>query len=180
MDEATDIDSMMQRLGSGPVDLLILDNNLPQAESFRLITRIRKEYPTVHVLIYTVHNELILAGRYLRTGVRGYLLKDSGETEVLGALSTIMAGKIYISDSLARHLADQKVDPRIHSFDSLSNREFEVVLQLVKGYPIAEIARILNMNTSTVRTHKNRVMKKLKVSNSIELITLAQKFQLLR
>jgi two-component system invasion response regulator UvrY len=180
VDEASDIDTMIVKLKSRIFDLLILDINMRHAESFRLIGLIRRDFPSVHVLIYTVNNELILATRFLRSGIRGYLLKESDEAEVLSALTTIMAGKVFISDSLARQLADQKSSAHIHPFDTLSNREFEVVLQWIKGNPTAEIAGILHLNASTIRTHKNRIMKKLSVSNTIELLNLARDYRLLR
>jgi len=179
VDEASDIDGMIAKLESRTFDLLILDINMRHAESFRLINRIRRDFPAVHILIYTVNSELILATRFLRSGVRGYLLKESNATEILSALTTIMAGNIFISDSLARQLVDQKSAGLIHPFDTLTDREFEVVLQWIKGNPTAEIAGILHLNTSTVRTHKNRIMKKLSVSNTIELLKLARDCRLL-
>jgi two-component system invasion response regulator UvrY len=180
VDEAPDIDTMIVKLTSKTFDLLILDINMRHAESFRLINRIRRDFPSVHVLIYTVNNELILATRFLRSGIQGYLLKESDEAEVLRALTAVMAGKVFISDSLARQLADQQSSDAIHPFDTLSNREFEVVLQWIKGNPTTEIAGILHLNTSTVRTHKNQIMKKLGVSNMIDLLNLARDYRLLR
>lgn len=179
VDEASDAESIIFKLRSNPFDLLILDINMRNLESFRFISRIRREFPALLLLIYTLNNELIFASRFLQIGVHGYLLKEATEAEILDALNAIISGKIYISDALARQLIGQRGRGLIHPFDALSNREFEVVLLLAKGNPTAEIARALHVSPSTVGTHKNRIMKKLKLSNTIELLDLAREYRLL-
>jgi len=174
VDEVTSAESVISKLNSRNYHLLILDINMRHAEPFSLVTSIRRQFPALRVLIFTTTNELIFATRFLRLGVSGYLLKQSGEAETLTALTSLLSGKIYISDSLSRLMAGQSIGIKPNPFESLTNREFEVVLQLLKGNSTAVIARELHMNKSTVGTHKNRIMRKLKVSTLVGLLERAR------
>jgi two-component system invasion response regulator UvrY len=180
VDEATDGKSTIAKLKSGTFDLLVLDINMPHTESFSLSAYLLREFPSVKVLIFTVNPELIFAIRFLRLGVHGYLLKNSDEPEIMDAIRAMMAGDIYIGSSLSNAISAELISSRSNNpFDSLSDREFEVTLQILKGYSVSEIAETLHLNRSTVGTHRSRIMKKLGVKNAIELISMAKKYNIL-
>jgi DNA-binding NarL/FixJ family response regulator len=162
-------------LKSGNFDLVILDINMPDTESFSLASYILQEFPSIRVMIFTMCKELSFAIRFLKLGVHGYLFKDAGEAEVQRAVQVVMSGNIYMGDWLAQAILEERIAPReISPFDRLSDRELEVALQLIKGLPISRIADTLHLNRSTIGSHKSRIIRKLKVTNTIELINLAK------
>ena len=180
VDEATDGESTITKLKSGVFNLLILDINMPHTESFSLSAYLLREFPTLKVLIFTVNPELIFAMRFLRLGVHGYLLKQSDEPEIMDAIRAMMAGDIYIGSSLSNAISAELISSKSNNpFDRLSDREFEVTLQILKGYSVWEIAETLHLNRSTVGTHRSRIMKKLGIKSAIELISMAKKHNIL-
>jgi DNA-binding NarL/FixJ family response regulator len=174
-DEASDGESIIAKLKSSHFDLLIIDVNMPDTESFSLSAYLLKEFPSLRIMIFTTSQEAPFAIRFLKQGIHGYLLKGSEETEIESALRTVIQGKIYIGDWLAQAISEEQITPGTKTpFDVLSNRELEVTLQILQGNTIHKIAETLHLNRSTIGTHKSRVMKKLGVTTTIELIELAR------
>lgn len=166
---------IIAKLKGREFDMLILDINMRQMESFSLIAYIRRAYPSLRILIFTMNDELHFATRFLRRGVRGYLHKQTEEAEILAAYTAIRSGKTYISDSLTRRISGQVQDKGgATPFDLLSDREFEVILQILGGNSPEEISRVLHLNKSTIGTHKCRIFRKLKVRSMVELMELAK------
>lgn len=180
VDEAIDGKSIIAKLKTGKCDLLILDINMPHTESFSLSGYLLKEFPLLKVLIFTVNPALIFAMRFLRLGVHGYLLKASDEPEIIAAIRAVRAGDIYVGSSLSNAISAELISPQSNNpFDRLSDREFELTLQILKGYSVSEIAETLHLNRSTVGTHRSRIMKKLDIKNAIELISMAKKYNII-
>lgn len=175
IEEATDGDEVVKALRSASFDLLVLDMNMPNTESFSLTRYLRKEFPLLKILIFTINKEVFFAKRCLRLGVHGYVIKQGGEAEVKDAISTILQGYTYFSDTLIAIVSSELIGATRHNpFERLSDREFELVLQLLKGHTVSEVASTLHMTESTVRTHKSRIMKKLKLSGPLSLMDLAR------
>ena len=175
VEEATDGESVIGKLKSAPFDLLILDINMPNTESFSLTSYLIKEFPTLKILIFTMTQELLFAKRFLRLGVYGYMTKQSKEPEIKYAIQQILDGQIYISNLLSTLISDDLInDKKSNPFEDLTDREFEVILQILKGSSISEIAETLHINKSSVGTHKSRIMNKLRLSNTMELLSLAR------
>ena len=180
VDEALDGKTIIAKLKSEVFDLLILDINMPHTESFSLSGYLLKEFPSLQILIFTLNTELIFAMRFLKLGVHGYLLKESGEEEIKDAIRVLMAGKIYVSSSLLNAISAELINSHSQNpFERLTDREFELALQILRGYSVAEIAETLHLNRSTVGTHRSRVMKKLGITNTIELINMAKKYNII-
>jgi two-component system invasion response regulator UvrY len=180
VEEAANGDEVIGKLKVRPFDLLILDINMPNTESFSLSGYLTREFPLMKILIFTINDEYTFAMRFLRLGVHGYLLKQTSEGEMQNAIRKIMDGQVYISDSISAVISGQLVSPKTNNpFELLSDREFEVTLQILKGYSVANIAATLHLNKSTVGTHRCRVMKKLGVTNTVGLIELAKKHKII-
>ena len=180
LEEAEDGETVIKKMKSGHFDLLILDINMPNTESFSLTAYLLKEYPALKIIIFTMNQEIFFAKRFLKIGAHGYLNKYSKDPEIKYAIQKVLGGKRYISDNLAEILSGeftkkQKDNP----FEDLSDREFEVVLQMLKGSTVSEIANILSLHKSTVGTHKTRILDKLKISNTVELINLARLYEII-
>jgi len=180
IEEAVNGEAVIGKLKSRSFDLLILDVNMPQTESFSLADYLRKQFPSLKILIFTMNQEVSFAMRFIKLGVHGYLFKQTVEAEIQSAIRRIREGHIYISDFFSELISSEVLSRReVNPFEGLSDREFEVTLQILKGYSMSEIARTLHLNRSTVGTHKSRVMKKLRLTNTIELINLARKHKII-
>jgi two-component system invasion response regulator UvrY len=180
IEEAVDGETLIRKLKTAPFDLLILDINMPLTESFSLTRFILKEFPAVKVLIFTINKEFIFAKRFLKLGAHGYLVKESKEPEISDALQKILSGQVYISDWLAAVMSGNRDHPRSENpFEALSDREFEVVLQILRGYSVNEISGTLHLNASTVGTHKSRILNKLRLANTLELHGLARQHHII-
>lgn len=175
IEEAMDGESVISKLQSAPFDLLILDINMPHTESFSLTSHLIKEFPTLKILIFTMNQEVLFAKRFLRLGASGYMTKHSKEPEIRYAIQQILDGQVYISDHLSRIISDDLINnKKSNPFEELTDREFEVILQILRGYSISEIAETLHINNSSVGTHKSRIMNKLGLSHPMELFSLAR------
>jgi two-component system, NarL family, invasion response regulator UvrY len=180
IEEAIDGDEVVKALRSASFDLLVLDMNMPNTESFSLTRYLRKEFPLLKILIFTINKEVFFAKRCLRMGVQGYVIKQGGEAEVKDAIRAILQGHTWFSDTLIELVSNNLIGATRHNpFERLSDREFELILQILKGHAVTDIAATLHMTESTVRTHKSRIMKKLRLSGPLSLMDLARQHNII-
>lgn len=180
IDEAFDSDSAIAQVKKQLYSLVIMDVSMPNTDSFSLLSHILTLSPKTKVLVFSMNPEDIYARRYLSMGAMGYLRKDSGEEETRKAIATVLAGKRYISQALAEKIAEDSFSNQpINPFEKLSAREFEVVQHLIKGESVAQICKKLNVNSSTVSSHKSRIFEKLHVSNPVDIISLAKAYNII-
>jgi two-component system invasion response regulator UvrY len=180
VDEAANGSRAFGKLLNTRYDLLIMDLNLPNTDTFSLLENIRSWAPDMPILIFTMMTEYAFAKRYLRFGVKGYLSKQAEDREILKAVHLLVSGRHYFDQSLTDYLlAERKPGDESDPFSVLSNREFEIVHQLIQGKSISYIADTLNIHTSTVGTHKARILDKLHVDNLFRLKDLAQLYRLI-
>jgi DNA-binding NarL/FixJ family response regulator len=151
-------------------DLAMLDMSMPGLSGVDLIKRLKLEKPKLRILVLSMHGEQQYAARALKAGASGYLNKDSASELVLGALRKIAAGGVHIGDAAAASLL-QSGDKPPH--ESLSDREFEVLRLLVDGLGPTEIGERLHLSVKTVSTHKTRILEKLNVRSTAELVRYA-------
>jgi len=180
IEEAEDGESVIRKLKSGSFDLLILDINMPQTEPLSLTGYLIKEFPSLKILIYSVSQEIFFAKRLLRLGAHGYIIKQSRESEIRYAIQQVLEGHIYISDFIAEAISYEQIrNKKDNPFEQLSDREFEVALQILKGNPVSVIADTLNLNKSTIGSHKAMILRKLHLSNAMELMHLAKEYKII-
>ncbi|MFC7526895.1 response regulator [Parapedobacter sp. GCM10030251] len=155
-----------------PVDLLILDINLPGGNNVAMLDMVKRMQHTTKILIFSSYDEKIFAPRYIQAGANGYLNKISEEPDIIMAIKTVMEGRKYVSEQMKDGLLDtflgnneKNQDP----MDLLSEREMEVVLYLSQGKGVLEISMIMNLKMGTVSTYKVRAFEKLGVNNIVEL-----------
>ena len=175
IDEANDGNSTFEKIKANDYDLLILDVNMPDTDSFGLVQNILTLKPTMKILMFSMNDEETYAKRYLKMGVMGYIKKDEPETEIKKAIATVLNNKKYISPALSQILIED-LHSKSHEnpFDSLSTREFEIARHLIRGESLTQICKKLKLHPSTVGTHKARIFEKLKCSNIIDLNSLAK------
>lgn len=180
VDEAADGDTAYEMVKKKEYDLLIIDLHMPHTNTMGLIENVFTIRPGAKILIFTMGSEDVFAKRYLKLGVRGFLNKDCDDDEIAKAIEMILNNRKYLSDKLISKLTDDGLSNRPDNpFESLSNRELEIGMLLVRGKSVSEITEILNIQNSTVGTHKAHIFEKLKVENVIDLRELAKLYQLI-
>jgi DNA-binding NarL/FixJ family response regulator len=150
-------------------DVAMLDMSMPGLSGLDLIKRLRIEKPKLRILVLSMHGEQQYAARVLKAGAAGYLNKDSAAELLLSAIRKIAAGGMHIPEAAAAGLVSS--DKPAHEL--LSDREFEVLRLLVSGQGPTEIADRLHLSVKTVSTHKTRILEKLNLGSTAELVRYA-------
>ena len=181
IDKAVNGNDAIKQVKNKKYDLVIMDINMPNTDSLSLLTLMLTIKKDLRVLVYSMNPEEIFAKRYLKLGASGYLCKDASNEEVLKAIVHILVHhKNYFSEDMLQLLYyDRLHNKKDNPFNSLSEREFEVTMHLLKGESLSELSQILKLHTSTVGTHKARLYEKLDVSNVIELSKLAKNYNII-
>ncbi len=176
-DEASNEKQSYKFLLEGNYHLILLDINMPDTDPFRLLQFIKKNQPTTPVLVLTMNDELSFASRLFKLGISGYVNKSADNSTIVKAVRTVLDKGIYMSDALKESLLATFVTNKGENpFESLSEREFQVVRELLLGKSIAEISTSLGINVSTVSTYKGKAFEKLGITknNVMELVSLAR------
>ena len=172
--EAMDGDQALAHVRSTEFDLALLDMSMPGLSGIDLIKRLKLERPKLRILVLSMHGEQQYAVRAFKAGASGYLTKDSASDQLVAAIRKIAAGGVYISATAAEQLAMGAMDaPGELPHRSLSDREFEVFRLLVAGTSITDIADGLHLSVKTVSTHKTRILQKMNMASTAELVRYA-------
>lgn len=175
--QAQTYDEVYGFLRNQPFDLLLLDINMPGGNNINVIKELLAIQPSVKILVFSSYEESLYALRYINAGACGYLNKTTAMSELKNAIQSIMTGGKYMSDAV-KELYIQKLTTSKSSFNKgnplhkLSNREMDVAKHLIKGLGILDVAKLMELSSSTVSTYKSRVFDKLNVGNVPELIEL--------
>ena len=165
---------VLQALRESAPDALILDMSMPGLSGLELIKRIKTEWPKQKILVLTMHTNKQYAVRAIRAGATGFLSKAIASEELVIALRKIVAGRAYISAEIAEELAlSQQPDSDVARHTLLSDREYHVFELLVSGKAVGEIADSLNLSVKTVSTHKARILEKMAMGSTAELVRYA-------
>jgi len=168
--EAASGDEALALVKANDFDVAMIDMSMPGLSGIALVKRLKAEKPKLKLLVLSMHGEHQYAARALRAGASGYLTKDSAADQLLGALRKIAGGGVHISDAAASALVSS---PAASSHQSLSDREFEVLRLLVAGLGPSEIGDKLHLSVKTVSTHKTRILEKLGLGSTAELVRYA-------
>ncbi len=159
-------------------DVVIMDIAMPMLNGIEATKRISVEHPRTAVIILSVHSDEAYILRALKAGARGYLLKDSAESDLIQAVRVVAAGKAFFSPTVSKILADDYVrqvrqqgfeDP----YDLLTARERELLQLIAELKPTKEIAGLLGLSPHTVDTHRGNLMQKLNIHSVPEVILYA-------
>ncbi len=152
----------------------IVDISLENGSGIELIKSIKAMFPTVTVLVLSMHDESLYAERALRAGARGYVMKREAAKKVIQAIRCVLAGQLYVSDKIAALMAEKFVGGRptatASPIELLSNRELEVFQLLGLGHNTRQIADHLHVGFKTVQAYCARIKEKLKLANATELL----------
>jgi two-component system, NarL family, invasion response regulator UvrY len=165
---------LLDKLRDEKYDVILLDISLPGGNGLDLIGQIKKIQPSAAILMLSIYSEELYAIKALKLGASGYLTKTSAPEELLTAIHKVSKGERYISISLADKLADNlitKSDKQL--FQSVSTREMDVLMLLAAGKTFAQIAAELSLSPKTISTYRDRLLTKLKLKTTSELIRYA-------
>ena len=173
--EAASGDAALALVKANDYDVVMLDMSMPGLSGLDLIKRLKVEKPKLRILVLSMHGEQQYAARALKAGAAGYLNKDSASEQLLGALRKIAGGGVHIGEAAAAGLLQASGRP---AHQALSDREFEVMRLLVEGLGPTEIAERLHLSVKTVSTHKTRILEKLDLGSTAELVRYAMEHRL--
>jgi DNA-binding NarL/FixJ family response regulator len=159
-------------------DVAILDIGMPLLSGIEATRQIVRRLPDVGVLILSMHSEEAFITQALQAGARGYLLKDSADTDLIRGVTAVAAGKSFFSpaaakvmlDDYLRHLAKKGIVDR---YEALSEREREVFQLVAEGHSNKDVADLLSISVATVETHRAHILQKLDVHSTAELVLYA-------
>jgi two-component system invasion response regulator UvrY len=172
--EASTGREVLQQVQENDYDVLVLDIGMPEGSGLEVLHQLRTLRPELRVLILSMYPERQYALRALKAGAAGYLTKESAPDELVAAVHRIAQGGKYITQSLAEELTAALVGEAEQAPEEiLSDREFQVVCMLAEGKTIAAIASELALSVKTVSTYRARVLEKLNLSNTAEIIRYA-------
>jgi len=151
-------------------DLAIVDLNLPDSQGIESVTQLHRVARDLRILVLSLHEEMAYAKQSILQGAQGYMAKENAPDELITAIQSILAGGRYISKSLAQSLALEAIvaSPK-SALESLGNQEYRVMLQLIAGARVSEIASRMALSPKTVSTYRSRIFEKLGVTSNVEL-----------
>lgn len=169
--EATNVQKMYDILQTTIPDIVILDLELPGVSGLEALKELRAKYPSVPVLILSMHSEERFGVRVLKAGASGFINKTSVTDELEKALNRIVVEKRkYISANVADALAEQvNVNTNKPLHTTLSDREFEVMVMIANGNKVSDIAEKLNLSVRTIHTYRSRLLEKLNLKSNVEI-----------
>jgi two-component system invasion response regulator UvrY len=161
-------------------DVLLMDMSMPGRSGIELIKQVKTEKPKLAILVLSMHKEEQYAVRALKAGARGYLTKEGAPEQLVAAIRKVACGGVFISAGVAERLAlelGENHDATPHAL--LSDREFQIFRMIASGITIGSIADELSLSVKTVSTHKTRILQKMQMTSSAELIYYAIRHQLI-
>ena len=162
------------------LDILLLDLDMPGRSGTELIKQIKDEKPKLPILVLSMHKEEVYAGRVLRAGASGYLCKDGAPSQLIHAIRKLYGGGVFITQAAAENMALGQIPNRnVLPHTLLSDREFQVFKLIAQGRGITEIADRLNISVKTISTHKTRLMQKMQMESTADLVRYALNNELL-
>jgi two-component system invasion response regulator UvrY len=174
IDEAANGAEAIKLVRKNVYDLVLLDISMPDKSGLEVLKILKAEYPELKLLMLSVYPEDQYAMRVLKAGAAGYLTKESAPDELQKAIKKVVGGGKYVSPSLAEKLAETiSGEGKVLPHDSLSDREYQVMVMIATGKTVTEIADKLSLSVKTISTYRTRILEKMNFKSNAELIRYA-------
>lgn len=175
--EAEDRCEAIERIKARQPSLVIVDLTLKNSDGVELIKDIHSRWPTLLVLVVSMHDESLYAERVLRAGARGYITKQEATRSILLAIRRVLDGQIFLSEAMASQLLGRLTEPGSDKItgpiESLADRELQVFELTGRGLNTRQIAEQLHIGVKTVETYRHRIREKLKLGHPTDLLRSA-------
>lgn len=169
--EAGDGAEALQLARQQPWDVFLLDVSMPNRNGIDTLKQLKKEFPRLPVLILSMHPEEQYAVRALKAGASGYLTKQSAPEQLVTAIRQVAGGKKYVSPAVAQQLVEAlSDDSKKRPHERLTDREYQVLVMISAGNTLTQIAESLNLGVATVSTYRARLLEKMALKSTAELI----------
>jgi len=169
--EAGDVETAMRAVRGHHPDVLVLDLNMPGEPSLEAIPRIVEQTPETAIVVLTMQQDPAFAREALRSGARGYVLKEAADAELVQAVRMAVEGRTYLNPELGARMAAEP--PPSGPPDDLTERELEVLRLIALGHTNSEIASQLYLSVRTVESHRAHIQQKVRRSTRAELVRYA-------
>jgi DNA-binding NarL/FixJ family response regulator len=164
----------LQALARQRPDLILTDLTMPGRSGLEFIKDLRAAHPEIPILVVSMHDEAVYAERVLRAGARGYIMKEAGGENLLGAIRQVLRGEVYVSHKMSARILEDLSTRRPRGSTSpierLTDREFEVFQLIGQGKGTREIAAELHLSPKTVDVHRSHLKEKLGLRDATALI----------
>jgi two-component system response regulator NreC len=161
-------------------DVILLDLNMPAMDGLKVLPQLRQTVPESHILVLTMHDDVSYLQQALQAGASGYVLKNAVDTELLMAIRGVLRGEKPVQPEMTRKLIEAMSEPpapahaaQVNPWQSLSEREYNVLRLVALGYTNAEISETLYLSVKTVETYRARGMEKLDLQTRAQLVRSA-------
>jgi DNA-binding NarL/FixJ family response regulator len=175
--QAGQVDQALMEIPRCSPVLVITDLTLPGKGGLELIKDVQALHPSLPVLVISMHDELLHAERALRSGARGYLMKEAGGERMLLAIRHVLSGQVYVSERMSAKILDAFSGRRARGgnspIDILSDREFQVFQLIGQGRSTRDIAEVLHLSPKTVDVHRGHIKEKLQLTDATGLVRYA-------
>jgi DNA-binding NarL/FixJ family response regulator len=168
-------------------DVVLMDVNMPLLDGIYACAEIKRHKPLIKVIFISMLTDLITVSNALKAGADAYVLKGNGMNDITSAFKTVIKNEIFISEQLRHYFSDDKPNSKKNtsveflsfSQNIISQREKEVLKQIVDGLTNEQIAGVLSISVRTVDTHRSNMLTKLKLPNTAALVRFALENKLL-
>jgi DNA-binding NarL/FixJ family response regulator len=159
-------------------DVAVLDIGMPLLNGIEATRQIARRAPSVRILILSMHSDEAYITQALQAGAKGYLLKDSADSDLIRAVNDVSTGRSFFSPAVARVMLDDYVKHLagkgiVDRFEALSEREREIFQLIAEGHSNKEIAELLSISPATVETHRAHILQKLDLHSTAEIVLYA-------
>ncbi len=156
-------------------EIVVLDYSMPNLDAPGVVETLLRKDSSIKILVLTVHENIHYAMRVLESGAHGYLIKSAAVEELVAAIQIVQSGGIYISPKVSPEVLRQMRTPKRQrvGLEALSQREFDLLRILGAGKSLQQCAKEMKVSTSTASTYRSRVIEKLKLESTAELIRFA-------
>ena len=172
--EAQNSQEVLELVRKKSWDIVVLDITMPGRGGIDVLKELKQLHPKLPVLILSMHPEDQYAVRALKAGASGYMTKESAQDELVKAIRKILQGGKYVSPTLAEKLAfNLEVRTEKPPHETLSDREYQVMLMIASGKTVSRIAEELALSAKTIDTYRTRILEKMKMKTNAELMKYA-------
>jgi len=173
--QAEDAHQAMQAIRTLKPDMVIVDISLKDTSGIELLKDIKVQHTDLPILMLSMHDEGVYAERSLRAGARGYIMKQEATERVITAIRRVLAGEVYVSDTVATRMVSKLAAGTGHAspLDSLSDRELEVFRLIGEGHGTRQVAEKLHLSVKTIETYRAHIKEKLGYKDANELFRAA-------